>query len=88
MRAWRIRASLRQKQTEVDRKLCCGVAAKVVLLLRKGQFTRSVSVNAAMTLVILFSLKTMESLENGLQTHSGATPYFSMRTESQASSQR
>ena len=38
--------------------------------------------NAAMTLAILFSLKTMESLENGLQTQSGATPLFSMRTES------
>ena len=42
---------------------------------------------AAMTLAILFSLKTMESLENGLQTQSGAIPLFSMRTESQASSQ-
>ena len=40
-----------------------------------------------MTLMILFSLKTIESLENGLQTHSGVTPLFSMRTESQASSQ-
>ena len=44
--------------------------------------------NAAMTLAILFSLKSMESLENGLQTQSGATPLISMRTESQASSQR
>ena len=44
--------------------------------------------NAAMTLAILFSLKLVESLENRLQPHSGATPLFSMRTESQASSQR
>ena len=34
----------------------------------KGPFTPYVSVNAAMTLAILFSLKTVESLENGLQT--------------------
>ena len=40
-----------------------------------------------MTLAILFSLKTVELLENGLQTHSGAIPLISMRTESQASSQ-
>ena len=40
----------------------------------------------AMMLAILFSLKTMESLENGLQTQSGETPVFSMRTDSQASS--
>ena len=32
-----------------------------------------------MTLAILFSLKTMESLENGLQTQSETTPLFSMR---------
>ena len=32
-------------------------------------------------------LHVLESLENGLQTHSGATLWFSMRTESQASSQ-
>ena len=29
--------------------------------------------HSAMTLVILFSLKSMETLENGLQTHSGAS---------------
>ena len=33
----------------------------------KGLFTPSVSINAVMTLVILFSLKTVELLENGLQ---------------------
>ena len=32
--------------------------------------------NSAMSLVILFSLKTVESLENGLQLHSGVTPLF------------
>ena len=53
----------------------------------KGLFIPSVSVNAAMTLVILFSLKTMESLENRLQPHSEVTPLFSMRTEWQTSSQ-
>ena len=44
--------------------------------------------NSAMMLAILFSLKTMESLENGLQPHSGATPLFSMRTVLLALSQR
>ena len=43
--------------------------------------------NCAKTLAILFSLKTMESLENGLQPHSGETPLFSMRTVSLASLQ-
>ena len=36
--------------------------------------------NSAMTLEILFSLKTMESLKNGLQPQSEVTPLFSMRT--------
>ena len=40
-----------------------------------------------MTLAILFSLETMESLENRLKPHSGVTPLFSMTTELQASSQ-
>ena len=40
--------------------------------------------NSAMTLTILFSLKSVELLENRLQSHSEATPLFSMRTESQA----
>ena len=43
--------------------------------------------NSAMKLAILFSLKTMESLKNGLQPNSGVTPLFSMRTVSLASSQ-
>ena len=34
----------------------------------KGLFTKRVNVNAAMMLVILFSLKTMESLQNGVAT--------------------
>ena len=53
----------------------------------KGPFTPSVSVNAVKTLVIVFSLKTMKSLQNRFATHFEATPLFSMRTESQASSQ-
>ena len=32
--------------------------------------------NSAMVLVILFTSKTMDSLENGLQSHSGVTPFF------------
>ena len=44
----------------------------------KGPFTPSVSINAAvtfsvMTLAILFSLKSMETLENELQPHSGVS---------------
>ena len=35
----------------------------------KVPFTPSVSVNAPMTLAILFSLKTIESLQNGVATH-------------------
>ena len=35
----------------------------------------------------MFSLKTIKSLENALQPHSGVTPLFSMRTVSLASSQ-
>ena len=44
---------------------------------RLSPFTLSIIVNAVttlVTLVILFSLKWMESLENGLQPHSGVTP--------------
>ena len=54
---------------------------------RKGVFIPSISVNTAMTLAILFSLKTMESLQNGFATHFQVTPLISMRTESLASSQ-
>ena len=43
--------------------------------------------NSAMTLAILFSLKTTGSLENGLQSNSGMTPLFSMTAVSLASSQ-
>ena len=43
--------------------------------------------NSVMTLAILFSLKTMESLENGLQPQSGETPLFSVRPVALASSQ-
>ena len=43
--------------------------------------------NSAITLAILFSLKTMEVLENGLQPQSGMTSLFSMRTVSLVSSQ-
>ena len=53
----------------------------------KGPFIPSVSVNAAMTFAILFSLKTMESLQNGFATHFQVSPLISMRKESLASSQ-
>ena len=38
-------------------------------------------------ITVLFSLKTMESLQNGFATYFQATPLFSMRTKSQALSQ-
>ena len=41
---------------------------------------------SAWTLVILFSLKTIESLQNESATHFQVTPLFSMKTESQVSS--
>ena len=54
-----------------------------------GPFTPNVCVNAGdnsvMMLIILFSLKTMESLQNVFASYSGATPFFSMRAESLAS---
>ena len=40
-----------------------------------------------MKLVTLFSLNSVESLENGLQSHFEVTPLFSMRTESLTSLQ-
>ena len=45
----------------------------LIFCIIKGPFTPSVSVNShsAMTLANSFSLKSMETLENGLQTHSG-----------------
>ena len=43
--------------------------------------------NSEMMLAILFSLKSMESFENGLQLHFGVILLFSMRTESLASLQ-
>ena len=42
--------------------------------------------NSAMTLANMFSLKSVELLENKLQPHCRVTPLFSMRTELQASS--
>ena len=44
-------------------------------------------INSAMSLVIPFSLKTMESLQNGVATYFQATPLISMRTKLQSSSQ-
>ena len=43
--------------------------------------------NSAMILAILFSLKTIALLKNGLQLHSGVPPLFSMTTVWLASSQ-
>ena len=43
--------------------------------------------NSAVTLAILFSLKTMEPLQHRVSTHFQTTPLFAMRTESLASSQ-
>ena len=43
--------------------------------------------NSAMMPAMLFSLKTVDSLQNGLQPHSGVTPSFSMKTLLLATSQ-
>ena len=43
---------------------------------------------SVMMLAILFSLKTIESLQNGVATYFPVTPLFSMRTVLLASSQR
>ena len=50
-----------------------------------GPFTPSD--NSAMMLVILFLLKTMESLQNVVAIHFWVIPLFSMKTEFLASSQ-
>ena len=48
----------------------------------RGPFTPGVSINAAMTPGIQLSLKSMESLPNGLQPHSPATALISMKAVS------
>ena len=57
--------------------------ARYIIRARLHQVKRQRCDNSAMTLAILFSLKSMELLENRLQPHFRATPLFSMRTESQ-----
>ena len=57
-------------------------SANEIPALRAPLHQASVSTLRQLTLVILFSMKTMELCENGLQPHSGATPLFSMRTVS------
>ena len=52
---------------------------------QQGPFAPGTRVNTATA--ILFSLKTMELLENRLKSHSNATPLFSMTVVSLASSQ-
>ena len=49
-----------------------------ILRARLHQASASIAARkSVMTLAIPFLLKTMESIENGLQRHSGATPLFS-----------
>ena len=55
--------------------------------LRARMHQRKLCDNVVMMLEILFSLKTMESLGNGLQPHCGVTP-LSMGTELLESSQK
>ena len=50
-------------------------------------FTPSISINVAITLVILLSLESMESLWNRVATRFEATQLFSMKAELLASSQ-
>ena len=54
----------------------------------KRQRQRQLCDNAAITLAIVFSLITMESCQIGFAPHFQATSLFSMRTQSQESSQR
>ena len=49
------------------------------------QASESVCMNAAMTLGITVSLATMVLLDNGVATHFGVTPLWSMRTLSHRS---
>ena len=58
-----------------------------VFHLSKGPFTPSVSTILRWRVRFPFSLKTMESLQNGIATCFQATPLILMRTKSQASSQ-
>ena len=51
------------------------VATKPVYAEHQRQFCD----NDVMTLAMLLSMKTMESLQNWVATHSGATPLFSIR---------
>ena len=68
-------------------------STKVTFLANKYKFVfvldlspSAVAVVSTLIMFFVMELKTMESLENGLQLHSGATPLFSMTTELQASS--
>ena len=70
--------------------LFVSVTQKKHLHCSKGPFTPGVSINAPTTLmilVILFSLKTMESIQYWVTAHLQVTPLFSMKKESLASSQ-
>ena len=65
-------------------------------IVQEGEFVRPVytkrqsqrcNIISAMMLAILFSLKTMESIQNGIANHFQATPLFSMKTVMLASLQ-
>ena len=64
-------------------KYCSSTALRPIYTKRQRQCCD----NSAMMLAIPFSLKTMESLQNGVATYFQATPLTSMRTKLQASSQ-
>ena len=66
---------------------CCGGCGKLCKLVNKSgpaytKRQRQRRVNAGMTSAILISLKTTESLQNGITMHSRVTPLFSLRAKS------
>ena len=70
---------LQENKVEIVHFILSYVAMTVAHSGCKWTLTPSGSFYAAMTPVILLSLKPMESLQNGLQRYSGVTPFFSMR---------
>ena len=73
-----------RKYCEKEIRVKLFTSKRKIIVQRKGPFTTSVRVqhcdNSAMMLAIVFSLKTMELIQNGIVTYFQETPLFSMRT--------
>ena len=63
------------------------LVVKRLIRARLHQTSASTLRNSLMTLAVLFSLQTMESLQNRLQPYSGVTPLIPVRAVSLVSSQ-